>query len=276
MIWTKNKTQFLIENYPHFGSLYCSEKLKLKPEQIRNKAVKLKIHITKTGRKYTHSCRIHPLKNPNKLKVDPRQFINPITPEICYLMGFLWADGFLGKNYSINAEIVSEDANNLTGIFKSSGQWGLSYRQRKHWKPLTKFTCSSKLLYDHLISLGFDKKGEGQSPSNMISLIPDCMKHYWFRGYIDGDGNFYYNHKKYLRQLTITSCHNQNWDFMTSLSKNLNVQKFKIQNQKSKKSSSSRFRCTNKSDIGLIGKYIYQGKEFGLNRKKETFLSMLN
>lgn len=271
MIWTNEKTKFLIENYPHFGSLYCSKKLGFLQKQIRSKAIKLKLKITKEGRKYTHTQRLHPLKNPNNLKVDPRQFIQPSTPEICYLMGFLWADGFLGSNYTINTEIISTDANQLKKIFQSSGNWGEYHRQRKNWKSTTKFSCSSKLLYDHFKSIKFDQKSKGISPCKMISLIPDNMKHYWFRGYIDGDGCFYQNIKQHLNQFIISSCYEQDWIFMESLAKELNIKKFKISTQ-SKKSSYSQFRCTNKSDINLLGKYIYQGKNFGLDRKKEKFL----
>lgn len=217
------------------------------------------------------------LKKSESLNVNPEQFIHPSTPEVVYLLGFLWADGFLGAHYSINIEIVSEDAQMIESLFDSTGKWNKFYRNRKNWKPQTKFTCSSKLLYSFLIENGFNDRT--QSPDKLLSIIPEKLKHYWYRGFFDGDGCFYINTKQYLRQMSVSGNFNQDWSFMISLMSNLGINTYRVkQNSRITKTgkinSSSQVRCVNKHDITIFGNYIYSGKQFGLIRKQEKYLQI--
>lgn len=268
MIWTEEKTKTLIDLYPNFGTQYCAKKLNIEANHIRNKVRRLGIKVNKTGYKYVRIT-----KPSHLLNVNPDQFIKPTTPEVSYLLGLLWADGFLGSNYSINLEVVSEDAQEFSPIFQKTGKWSTFYRQRKNYKPQTKFTCSSKVMYEYFVSQGFDEKSDGKSPCDLIQYIPKHLQHYWFRGYLDGDGCFYFNAKQYLRQLVFSSCYEQDWTFVETLFDKLEIQKWKISNIKSKHSC-SRLRCTNKADIARLGEYVYQDELFGLTRKKNKFLEI--
>lgn len=273
MLWTKEKTDTLIDLYPNFGSRYCAKKLHLKSDQIASKARRLKIKLTKAGYNYVRIRQPHRTKAFHLLNVNPQQFIEPTTPEVSYLLGLLWADGFLGSNYSINLEVVSEDAQEFSPIFQKTGKWNTFHRQRGNHKPETKFTCSSKVMCEYFISQGFDEKSNGKSPCGLIQSIPKPLQHYWFRGYLDGDGCFYFNAKQYLRQLVFSSCYEQDWTFVETLFSKLEIQKWKVSNIKSKHSY-SRLRCTNKADITRLGKYVYQDELFGLTRKKNKFLEI--
>lgn len=204
--------------------------------------------------------------------VNPIQFFYPKTKEVSYILGFLWADGYLNPSgYTIATEIISEDAINLIPIFTQTGKWNITYRQRKHWKPQTKICSFGKSLYSFLTSMDYYDK---TTPKQILNLIPKDLQHYWWRGYFDGDGCFYYNKKQYLRQLAITSDYDQDWTFVVKLSKSLGIKKHQIKQTISPKSySSSQFRITNKSDITKFANYIYQDYDgLGLKRKHDKYL----
>lgn len=213
-----------------------------------------------------------------KHKIDPLRFIKVTTPEIAYVLGFLWADGYLGANYSINTEIVSDDAIVIEKIFLSTGQWHIFQRHRIGYRPQTKFSCNSKVLYEHLVLKGF--KTENKSPLDLLKTIPKKLHRYWFRGYFDGDGCWYFNAKNYLRQCTISSRYEQNWDFMVDLFQELQINQYNLnqQNKKNKKgiiNSSSQVRLCSVGGIKSFGYYIYGGKMFGLDRKFNKFQEMI-
>lgn len=204
--------------------------------------------------------------------VNPIQFIYPNTKEVSYILGFLWADGYLNPSgYTISTEIISEDAIYLIPIFTKTGKWSITYRKRKHWKPQTKICSFGKDLYSFLLAMDYGTK---TIPTKILNLIPKNLHHYWWRGYFDGDGCFYYYKPQYLRQLSITSDYNQDWSFVENLSKTLGIKKYQIKQTVSKKGhKSSQFRITNKSDITKFGTYIYKNyDELGFKRKYETYL----
>lgn len=266
----------MANNYTNHGPEWCSRILKLPKDKIVSKARRMQLVLTKPAFINIRRNQPHRTKDPNLCNVNPLQFITPVTPEACYILGFLWADGFLGKRYSINTEIVSDDANMLMDTFKTTGKWNVSRRKRKKCRPQTKFTCASKLLHDHLLDHGFNRRN--CSPSKLLGTIPADMKHYWFRGYFDGDGCFYVydkptNSRHHLRQLTISACYDQDWAFLTCLMDDLGV-KYTISRRERKKSSHSRLRCTKRLDIIEFGKYIYQGRTLGLGRKRAIYNAM--
>lgn len=112
------------------------------------------------------------------IKINQSLFTKVTTPEAAYILGFLWADGFLGSHYTINTEIVSEDAIIIEKIFLSTGKWYIYTRTRNNYKPQTKFSCTNKTLYEYLIKLGFNSKNK--SPNKILKTIPKKLQHYWF------------------------------------------------------------------------------------------------
>jgi len=100
------------------------------------------------------------------------------------------------------------------------------------------------------------------------------LKHYWFRGLIDGDGCFYYYKPKLgstLRQFALASTYEQDWGYFESLCDELQIN-YKIKRNKNLKSSSSYLRITNKDGIIKLGEYIYKNYDnIGLDRKYKKF-----
>lgn len=117
----------------------------------------------------------------------------------------------------------------------------------------------------------FSKKSI-MSPKKIISKIPEELRHYFFRGLVDGDGCFYFNEKNGKiknRQFSITSSYEQDWSYVSDLFDSLNIN-YSIRRVK-KKSSYSQIRVTKKKDIQVIGDYMYSGELFGFPRKLNKF-----
>jgi hypothetical protein len=131
-----------------------------------------------------------------------------------------------------------------------------------------------------LIENDYDKKSY-TSANKILSKIPNEIKHYWFRGLIDGDGCFYhYTPKKgsTLRQFVLTSTYEQDWTYFENLCKELEI-KYTIKRIKNIKSASSVIRITNKKGIKKLGEYIYQNfkkDSIGLIRKFNKFKLITN
>lgn len=264
--------KFVIKNYPHKGAKYCAEKLNLKESQIRSLASRLKIKVSKTRRSFIARNKLD--KPYEQYNVNPLQFMDVKTPEAAYILGFLWADGNLGYNYSINIEIISDDAIILEKVFLSTGKWHIFNRTRAGYKPQTKFSCNAKILYEHLIELGF--KNKNKCPQKLLKTIPKNLQNYWFRGYFDGDGCWYFNPKGYLKQCIISSKYDQNWKFMIKLLNKLKISKYHINkiksvNKKGIENQHSRLRLCSLDSIKKFGNYIYYGNQLGLERKLEKF-----
>jgi hypothetical protein len=268
--------KFVIKNYPNKGAKYCADMCKLKESQVRYLAIKLKLKVTKNRKSFIAKNKIQ--KPYDQYNVNPLQFIDIKTSEVAYILGFLWADGNLGSNHSVNIEIISDDAVVIKNIFMSTGKWHIFYRNRKNYKPQTKFVCNSKLLCEHLINIGFNHKSK--SPKKLLKLIPKKLHNYWFRGYFDGDGCWYSTKKNYIKQGVIASSYDQNWSFMTKLLKELGVKIYHINrdkriNKKGIENRSSKVRFCNIDGITKIGSYIYGGKKFGLTRKYKKYLQIV-
>lgn len=211
-------------------------------------------------------------------KINYNRFFDCSYPEFCYLLGYLWADSTLIQN-SVRLEIIESDGIIVKEILDSIDiHYSLHKRPAKTGRDgvnrQARYTfCFGGELYLFLCQLNFNKKSY-YSHQKVMELIPTENLHYWMRGYFDGDGCFYHNPKKYLKQASIASTHEQDWNYLDSFIKSLGINTFikrKIHNKKSKDSVLRFFGPS----ISIFGSYIYQGKQFGLQRKKDKYLAMI-
>lgn len=278
--WTKEDEEWLIENYPKYGPKKCANKMGLRLSQIENRVYKLKIKLPKDLKSLLQS------KSPKNCNINPELFYEIKNTEIVYLLGLIWADGFLnpssnGSNHNLGFTMVKEDFETIKPSIDSIGKW--NYYERKqpnhNWKPSVNIITNNKRIYDFLVENDYDKKSY-ISADKILNKIPYELKHYFFRGLIDGDGCFYYYNPEVgstLRQFALASTYEQDWTYFEKLCINLGV-KYKIKRNKGTKSSSSYIRITNKNGIKLLGDYIYQGfneDNIGLNRKFQKYLKII-
>lgn len=262
------------EFYPICGSEICMEKTGLTRNQIYYIVKKLKLKIINLSDLHLKQ------RSSRRTIFDPEPFLKINTKEVAYLLGFLWADGSFGskKQCSISMEIIKQDMDKIKSVIISTGNWNFRTRQRNDWQPVTCASINNRKLYNFLLDNDYGIKSTA-SPDKILSIIPENLKHCFFRGLIDGDGCFYVNEKQYLYQFSITSTINQNWAFFTEKLNDLNV-KYDIKhieriNDKSGNMNSySCLRVTNKNEILKLGNYIYsdfESNHMGLVRKYEKF-----
>jgi hypothetical protein len=240
---------FIIENYPKFGSTYCKNHL--------NSDIKKIMSVVSTYRLKRNKI--------DKINIDTN------NKYFCYIIGLIWADGFVDKKTNrVGISLVENDINDIKNIFENVGIWNYNYanNSKRGYKNQIMVRMSDKNFKSFLIENDFLEKSF-KSPDKIISIIPKNNLKYFIRGISDGDGCFYYNKKQYIRQFCIASTYDQNWNYIINILNNKNC-KFKIEKIKKEKSKSSIIRITNK-DILKIGEFLYEDF-FGLKRKYEKFL----
>lgn len=231
------------------------------------------------------------MKSIDKCVFDARPFLNIKTPEVAYILGLLWADGYIFSNkvtkqYRVCIEGLETDLYLLLDIFYKTGKWNVNRRIRKNRKPQMTIATGNKYLYHFLIENDYEIKSK-HSANKILSKIPENLKHYWFRGLIDGDGSLYLNKKRSMSQFNCSSCRDQEWNFFTNLLKKLGIKRYtirpsvKLKNLKStnKISYYSDIRITNRKEIIKLLDYIYKDfsiDNIGLKRKYNTFLEIKN
>lgn len=276
-IFTSKEISTILREYPNHGPEYCANLLKKPLRQIKCKIGKLrKSHGLKLSQ-ILYKKRLGHHKGFEKTEgfsVNPDQFIYPKTKEAAYILGLLWADGYVyahGYQNRVSIEMVEEDLKKLLPIFQSTGKWHVSYRNRLNRKPQMVISTNNRPFVKFLLEHKYVSKSN-ETANYVLSKIPDDLKHYWFRGLIDGDGCFYINSKNSNYQLSISSSYEQDWSYVEKLFNKLNV-RYSISRLKKKYKSSS-IRVTNRKDIIKIGEYIYNGfdkDQTGLIRKYDKY-----
>lgn len=275
-IWLKEENDWLVENYKKIGLKQCARFLNLRLLQVRGRITKLNLKLLPETKSKLVSIK------PEKCNINPELFYKISTKEISYLLGLIWADGFLnpsknGQNSNLGFTMVKEDIDIIKPMLEFIGKW--NYYERKQpvetWKPSINVITNNKRILNFLIEHDFDKKSY-ISADKILSKIPDELKHYFFRGLIDGDGCFYYykpENGSTLRQFALASSYEQDWSYFEKLCNEKNI-KYNIKRTIGKKSSSSVIRITNKDGILKLGEYIYKDlheDNIGLVRKYEKY-----
>ncbi len=195
-----------------------------------------------------------------------------LSPEYCYILGFLWADGSIRNaiGNKVRIKLKSIDMDSLLHIFLSTGDWAIK-RTNYSKNEMTTLSFSDKLIYDFLYHLDYHKK-TGASAKKVLDFIPEDLRHYWWRGYFDGDGSI----AKNIKCVCITACFKQNWSFVKFLPKDIKgrVYRSKVMSVRTGAKTSGVSRFVLHKYVGRkFLEYIYQGKWFGLTRKLKKLLS---
>lgn len=253
--YTEKEKLFIIENYELKGAKYCADILNRKPDSIYNQAKKLGIK------------RIHGYNNINI------NILNNINSErIAYFMGLFWADGSIYhyisnkiNNYHTRLELIKSDMDEIHNILTYIGKWSSRSRKRGNWQEVSVYTISSKPLYEKLEEYGYKTKSY-ESPSIILSRIPENLHYMFWRGYFDGDGcisfGINYNMIKFSGNI------NMNWSCLEKLCNNLNI-KYSIYKDDNSKHTNSCFMIQNKKGIVKFINYAYnENLDIGFSRKR--------
>jgi hypothetical protein len=263
--------KFVIEHYSKLGIKKCMGLLNLTKGQISYIAQKHMLYLKPEIK--TKILSDSKLKKNGEYKVNLDIFKTNINEYSAYLLGLLWADGYISKkDNSINIECVNDDMVYFKNIFDKTGEWSKTERLRKNkTRIITKVSTSNKFLKDFLIDNDYYDKSI-KSPNKILSIIPNKLINFFLLGMIDGDGCFYFNQKYGLRQFTLTGSLNQDWDSFEKIFKNLNIT-YKIIRKPNSNIGYSQIRIINKENIKKLGEYIYPCSlnEIGLPRKFDKY-----
>lgn len=212
--WTPEEDNFLKENYVLQGLSKCVDFLKRSKQSTHRRAKKLKIQISKS-----------------KLIVDGEKFIKLDTPASVYICGFLFADGHVRRNDKmISLGIVAEDAEKILHLFAEFGHWSMVSRKIKHWKPQTHISTTNKEIYTFLREMDYCEKSNAE-PTKILEKIPENLRHYWWRGYFDGDGSFYVGRCK---KFTVAGGIDYKWEEVSKMLQDIKIDNFQIERRKTK------------------------------------------
>lgn len=276
-----NFEEFIIANYSIIGLKECAKVLSTTKGKIQTIVTKHKLKVNK-------KCKSIILSNSHIKKQDEHNvnisiFTKNLSKESVYILGLLWADGYIAKNikdkkqkYDINLECVDVDMRYFKTILDNIGTWNYYSRQRDNNKPSTKATTNNRELLEYLTKHNYSNKSV-MSPCSIIKTIPNELLKYFLLGVIDGDGCFYFNQKHFLRQFTISGSLNQDWTAFENIFTSLGIT-YKINRRPNSKNGSSEIRILNKLNIKKLGDFIYSSiseDKIGLNRKYVKYLSIV-
>ena len=273
--WIESEIEILKSNYKKLGAKGCLVKLNGKTvEQIRSKASDLKLKLDKST--------LSKVNKKYKNNFDINRLYNIKEAEIAYILGYVWADGYISKKYNRIALVISKsDGDEVKNILMT-----LPWLLYTHIDPIEKnhSKLSRFFIYDYDIHNFFVCNDylvkSGASPDKILSKIPNELKRYWWRGYFDGDGTVFLRSVKNKKDTwsygaNFSSCYNQNWEFAYDLANflgiNFRLSKFIDKN----KEGGSRIIISRFDYLERFYNFIYSGMEFGLSRKKKIFENIL-
>lgn len=283
------KLEWFKNNCPMLGCKKCSIILNLPRQFLYEMARKLKITINEEAKIKIRESRskeqsersiIQFAKRQEKLIEDAKK-ITIDCPEKAYTLGFLWGDGYLrhqSKCYYPSLEIVRNDLDEIINFLKCWEKWHVYYRKSKYRQEQGAI-CWCNGTFGWFLKTHDYKHKSVVAPSKILSIIPNNLKSYWWRGYVDADGCFYVHQKNRITQFSLAGSFEQEWSEIEKLCSELGIVKYKICRRihKNQKDRDSMVLITNRKDISKLGEYIYNGNfDMKLKRKYDKYSLIKN
>lgn len=208
----------------------------------------------------------------------------------CYLLGLLWADGYVYKrNYKqypkcyghrLSLTLTKTDFDVIEKHIRNAGINTIYERQEirsgKRFGRIQKtFSIHNKNIVDFLIENDYELKST-TTPSKILNKIPENLKNYFWRGYFDGDGYIRATFK--IREMSICSTIEQDWQEVINLFNKLMIKGYKIKKyiRRKGKCKCSMIKIGSVNDITLFGNYLYQDYDkIGFARKYNRYIDFL-
>lgn len=261
MEYTKDELEFLVKNYETRGIKFCAN------------------HLNRTCRSvsYCANKKLGLYRNSWKSKFCLKKVENIENGETAYVLGFLWADGFVGKK-SVGIELDLNDLLEVKPIFDSVMEWKF-YTRKREYSATGELRKNSKEICQFLSSLGYKDKSIRFS-KEIIESIPKNLIKYFLRGFLDGDGNITPEH------YSVRFCGPINYDW-TEIENLLKVMGVKSRINKSSSINENTGNLNSYSFLIVSGKsnflkfltFIYDERDtdnIGLTRKFNKYQEALN
>jgi hypothetical protein len=211
----------------------------------------------------------------NLYDIHPAQFLNPNTPEVAYLLGLLWADGHIRRECSgIVIDNVRDDIEEIEWIFAKTGDWARTNMERKDKRPSSQLRTYNKVISDFLLENDYGIKSSA-SPYKILSKIPNNLQHYFYLGWLDGDGCICLYGKYKTTSIQMAGSREQDWSCFEKLCQKMGIP---ISIYRPKNKGGSTVNITSQDGQKLFLSYIYQNYEndkIGLPRKNKKAIEAL-
>lgn len=207
-----------------------------------------------------------------KSKINTQEFSKMNCPESVYLMGFIFADGHCRKKSpQISIHMSTEDLNELLFIINKFGDWKTSSYISNGGKS-TYIQTTDKEFYDFFVNLDYKNKSYIE-PTKILSIIPNDLKCYFWRGFFDGDATWTFKKGNYKR-FSIAGRFDYQWEEVIKLFHSLGIKKHGMIRRERECGKSSEIALSSFESIETLGNYIYKNYEnenIGLSRKYKKF-----
>jgi len=217
--------KFLRDNYPYEGVRFCALALGRSEASVEQRAQKLKIRVL-TNKNSFFPRPWSSIIDPNKLGVNPELFYKPILPEVCYAMGLVWADGYVGRRkkatgnsgYNVTISNITTDSNHFHRVLSTFGKWNVHHTKKAkgNRQLMSIISISNKPIFELLHELGYAPNTK-LSLNKVISHIPSDSFRFFLMGLIDGDGCYVVSKKRYMHCVQIAAGITHDWTALKNL-----------------------------------------------------------
>lgn len=196
-------------------------------------------------------------------------FFDKIDSEIkAYLLGFLYADGYLASDGRVGIRLNQKDKEIIELIKEHicpNNPIEFSNSQNFKRDPQVSIRFNSKRIYERLLELGFFVEKTNLN-SNIFNNIPDLFKLDFIRGFTDGDGCLgFYKNKTYNTYKVSLAYSNGSSQILNDINNYFGLTYGGIIKDKT---TWFTLRFDKKKESSDIIYQLYSNSNFHLNRKK--------
>lgn len=262
--WTEEDMIFLKNNYFDMGAKKVAAHLGQTRQRVLTKAHRL-------GLKVDFKLQKQDLWNDSDISL----LLDLTNPKVIYFWGFFWADGTIAKNsFNVKFKIVKPDFDCIAEFVRPlTPNW--RYREDHDGDPNHQvqsiLEINHKALQEFLEENDYHIKS-GASACKILSKIPDHLKHYWWRGYFDGDGSFVFDGATV--RASLVSSYDQDWTFAKYLEEKVKIG-YRWGCNINEERKSSTINMEGEVSAKKFMDFILQGDQFGLQRKYDKYKDYL-
>lgn len=253
--FTEEEKQFVRDNIWRLGAPECAIQMNRSVGAIYRNARELGVEL-------------NPIHRFNTFDVS---CITDLTdPFVIYFLGYFWADGAITSElrHRIKFKIVKDDFEaairphiERLGTFWNYKEY--SDVKRPKWRTVSVLEITDLGLWRFLDNHGYRDKSL-ISPESILQAISESLRHYWWRGYLDGDGSVSADRSC---RISFNSGYDQDWTFIHTLGRQLDID-FYIERKDRGTRKGSKADISNQVYVRRLVEYLYQGEKFGLERKR--------
>ncbi len=248
--WTEEENKYIKDNYNNMLSREIAEHLNRSLNSVRKHAEWLGI---------THPAKIY--------SCDERFFQNIDTPEKAYWLGFIAADGCVVDNdyhYRVKIALQRGDKDHLEKFRKAiHGNMPIrdavsKYKVNGEYRETPECT-----IIIHSKSMVKDLERLNIIPNKTYSLqfarLPEKLMSHYLRGFVDGDGNFYYRYRELRTSSSVEiSIVGASKGFIDDYAKYLELHDISVGVYKKPHYENWRAKCCNRFEAYKLIKLLYK------------------